>query len=100
MTLKPEKQAELLACWREGLSLPATRRLTGVSANAVVRYFMLFGWKYGRRPRQCRASPQPRRPQGLPKYDGPVWIGKQITPPTPPIGPDWIGKAIPAARLK
>lgn len=33
-----------------------------------------------------------------PRYIGPTWIGKPITPPPTEQGPEWIGKRLPYTR--
>jgi len=42
----------------------------------------------------------PYAPYGVPTYGGPAVIGKAITRPTEPIGPDWIGSPAPPASTR
>lgn len=52
--------------------------------------------------RRMRARPRPSRQRRYPtlfsgpppRYAGPALIGKAITAPEQPSGPDWIGKAV------
>lgn len=80
--ISKDKRLALKAAFEAGMGAEAAGRAIGASTPTAARYFRIFGWD-GKR----RKSTAPRRFSGVPRYTGPDWIGKAITPPSdPPAG--------------
>lgn len=98
--LDREKVDKLEYAWRHGHRLLPTVKAIGCSWFTGKRYFLKFeaaGIPRGEIRKFVRPRGRPgRRPwlDELPVYNGPTMIGTAITPPTPPVGPEWIGKPL------
>lgn len=100
--LTDRQRRKLEMQWRMGSNASHAAKITGIAYTVVSSGFMQFAALNVPRTKlrlvKSVKSPIPRKhPHRGPKpkpYTGPAIIGLQINPPTPAVGPDWIGIAI------
>lgn len=97
MRVSAEKRDKLKAHYLAGSTQRHTAHSVGVHENTVSAKFLEFraeGLHRGPSRRKWHVSRKRTEPLRS-VYTGPDMLGKAITKPPAPIGPDWIGKAIP-----